>query len=296
MNRTLGIFAIGLVVGFGVASLRSRTHGASASTIAKSEEIPARNAASTEQKREEMNRVILGNITTVPFQELYSVLASRTSEELAQAAQQLKELPAGRETNRKIGAFFKVWAHLDSRAAYASATAFKGIEEKGAAISAVVEGADPAAAEFIARAIDELSGNDLPPDRKRGLLGRAATKWSEVDPPAAIKFLEASPLGAGKYFADWHTMAANWGASDPPAALAWAQQRDGGGQPTHFATSGAISGWWQKDARSAEAYVASHLDTLSDWQLASTLASQMYNADPQHAIDWVNQLPNVEAR
>ena len=50
------------------------------------------------------------------------------------------------------------------------------------------------------------------------------------------------------------------------------------------------------DPAAAEAYVASHLATREDWQLASTLASNIFGEDPDRAKEWVRQLPNEDAR
>ena len=55
---------------------------------------------------EEASRIILGDVTRVPFQELYSVLSVRSPEELAKIAQQLNALPPGiddaRESRREL--------------------------------------------------------------------------------------------------------------------------------------------------------------------------------------------------
>jgi len=246
-------------------------------------------------KGESVSKLLLGNIATVPFQELYSAMASRSAQELAEAAEQLKALTPGRETNKKIEKFFKAWSQLDPKAAYSAAISFKTVDGRSAALSAVIEGADPTAAEWLARQIGENSVETLPPDRRRLLIGTAVTKWSELDAPTAARFLDSFPVSGGKFFADWHTIAANWALSDAQGALAWALQHDANDM-VKFATSGAISGWWQKDPRAAESYVSSHLQTLADWQMASTLADEIFRADPKHAMEWVSALPSVEAR
>lgn len=244
----------------------------------------------------EASKLVLGNIASVPFQELYSVLSSRAPAELAEVAQQLKSLPAGHDKDQKIAKFFKAWAHFDGVGALKAATALDSPHSREQAISAVVDGADATAGEALAKMISAVESGMLTTNAQRRLAGNAAAKWSDIDAPAAAAFLDNLPE-AGPMVGDAHTIAQNWALSDPQSALTWAQQRDAqANYPSRFASSGAILGWWQKDAAAAEAYVASHLNARSDWQMASNLASAIFTADPQRAVEWVNQLPSAEAR
>jgi hypothetical protein len=59
--------------------------------------------------------------------------------------------------------------------------------------------------------------------------------------------------------------------------------------------SGVINGWWRADPRAAEAYVASHLDTLGP-QTIMAMTRQLFNQDPQQAKDWVAGLERPEVR
>jgi plasmid stabilization system protein ParE len=59
--------------------------------------------------------------------------------------------------------------------------------------------------------------------------------------------------------------------------------------------SGVIAGWWNKDSRAAETYVATNIDALGP-ETAMMMATRLFSKDPQHATDWINQLSNVEAR
>lgn len=281
-----GGLVFGTLIGSAVSS-RSNQPGASQNTAL---------SGTHSSDSVEASKLVLGNIATVPFQELYTVLSARSPAELAEVAQQLKSLPAGHEKEQKIAKFFKAWAHFDANAALRAATALDTPAARRKAIGAVVEGADATAAESLANAINELPPDALSARWQRGLLYQAATKWSEIDAPAAAAFVDTLP-SVPDVFADVHTIAGNWASSDPQAALAWAQQHDSGpGFSSHFAASGAINGWWQKDPAAAEAYVASHLTTQADRQLASSLASSIFESDPKHALEWVNSLPDVDAR
>jgi len=241
----------------------------------------------------EENKIILGDVAALPFQELYRLLSHRTPEEIAELARQMHSLPKNPKSETKIAAFFKAWATLDANAAFAVAKSFPP-ELRSDAIHAVLDGADASVAGSLATSINELSEGSLSPSAKSSLLGRAVGKWSRVDPVAAAKFLDSSDERGMNFAMAWNEVASNWAAIDPVAALDWARQaaKDSG----RFAMSGAITGWWKNDPPAAEAYVASHLATLGDWQLASALAANMFSEDPERAKKWVSQLPNEEAR
>ena len=247
----------------------------------------------TEAEKAEEDKVVLGDVEAVPFQELYGVLSRRSPEEIAELARQLQNLPKGPASEARIAAFFKAWATLDASAAFAFADSLRR-DLRSEAFSAVLEGADPSAAGALVPAINDLPKESLPPSEKALLLSRAVGKWSQLDPAAAAKFLESSGVRGMNFSTAYHQVASNWAARDPIAALAWAREQTSKGE--HFATSGAITGWWKNDPAAAEAYVASHLGTREDWQLASTLASNIFSEDPERAKEWVRQLPNEDAR
>lgn len=299
VRRSLGFLLagilIGIFVGYGLApSVRKTETSSAGNASAAANQLRVERESSARKSTADENKIVLGNITTVPFQELYGVLSSRSQEEVTQLAEQLKELPDGRETHAKITVFFKAWAHLDAKAAFAAAASFKSAEARGAAIGAVIEGADPIAAGSLAQSVVALPADAFPAGQRAGFLGLALSKWSQVDPVAAAKFLDSSATNDRALTGARVSIAANWAASDPQAALAWAQKSSE--EPSaRFALSAAVTGWWRTDPRAAEAYVVSHLDTLGMETLMS-LTRQIFSQDPQRAKDWANQLPNAEAR
>src|SRR5204862_2137982 len=112
--------------------------------------------SSADKSRAETEKIILGNIATVPFQELYSVLSARSAKEMAELAAQFNGLPPGRETKTKITTFFTAWAHLDAKAALTAAISLKAADAKDAAIAAVVRGADAIAAKSLVEVVSQL--------------------------------------------------------------------------------------------------------------------------------------------
>lgn len=299
MQRSLGFFVVGIAIGavvtFAMVSgSRRDTPSSAGSSPAVVQQKPAAKESSPTSTADE-NKILLGDITTVPFQELYGILSSRSPEEVRRLAEQLKELPPTKDTKAKITAFFKAWAHLDAKAAFAEATSFNSAESKGAAIGAVINGADPGMASFLATSIADLPSEALTPAQRRNFLTSTVGKWSQADPVAAAKFLDRLPGSDGIGLMSARiSIAQNWAAIDPQAALAWAQGK-GNSPGASVAVSGAITGWWHADPHAAEQYVASHLNTL-DSESVMALTRQIFGEDPQRAKEWINQLPSLMAR
>ena len=244
--------------------------------------------------KSEEDRLLLGDIAAVPFQELYSLLSKRTPEEIAKLAEQLQTLPRSRASEAKVAAFFKTWAAFDAKAALASAIALRDARFRGTAIAAVVRNADATAASALAHSINDLPAGALSPSDKITFVSSAVTKWSILEPVAAAQFLDAIGAKGLDYTSAFNSTAANWATQDPAAALAWARQHpDGYG---NLALQGAINGWWQKDPKAAEAYVASLPDASGRQEMAMSFANMLFRSDPAHARQWVSQLQSVDAR
>ena len=256
----------------------SADHSAIASRLTKSEE----------------DRLLLGNIAAVPFQELYSLLSKQTPEEIAKLAEQLQTLPRSRASEAKVAAFFKTWAALDAKAALASAIALRDARFRSAAIAVVLRSADATAASALAHSINDLPSGALSPSDKTNFVSSAVTKWSSLEPVAAAQFLDAIGAKGLDYTSAFNSTAANWATQDSAAALAWAQQHpDGYG---NLALQGALNGWWQTDPKAAEAYVASLPDASGRQETTMSFANMLFRSDPAHARQWVSQLQSVDAR
>ena len=296
-----GIFGTGLIAGIVVGRSPSVFHGNSETQAAL---VGAKTAAHSEQRnsiakgsstgREIAAKLVLGDITRVPFQELYAVLALRSPEELGEVAQQLDRLPPGREADQKLTAFFRVWAQLDAPAALRAAAAMHAAQSKASAMRSVVQNADSSVAGTLASSLNEMPADRLEREEKRGLLSTVAERWSEVDPAAAAKLLDSLTSGRG-IMMSWRRVAENWAANDPQAAIAWAQTHNEERNPG-FALVGAIGGWWEKDPAAAQAYVTAHLSEPGSKQAAFMLAGRMFSQDPERAQQFVTAMPDVEMR
>lgn len=249
----------------------------------------------------DQEHILLGNIATIPFQELYDFLAQRTPSQISTLARQLAAQPPGAITDAKIRLFFKAWAALDAKAAFATAEKFADRGTRSNAIEAIIDGVSPNEAADAVRAL-----MDLPPGEvfaRPSLLFRGITRWSEADPASAAEFLRTTGApaikadgqdGMGMAMVIWGTVAQNFGATDPVAALAWAAKITDA-QHARSALQGAIVGWSQIDAEGAMSYVAARADQLAFQQAAGTLASNLAVHDPDKAREWLEQLP-PEAR
>jgi hypothetical protein len=299
VQRAAGIFVAGIGVGVLIALIflrgsHNETNAVAVRAPAAASKEHERTDLSADKSQAETNKIVLGDIATVPFQELYSVLSARSAKEMAELATQLNELPPGRETKTKIATFFTAWAHLDARAALTAAITLKTADAKDAAITAVVRGADAISAKSLVEVISQLPADALPTWQKTKSLNSAMTKWSEVEPAAAAKFLEQVSTRDPESMGARMTIAQNWAASDPAAALAWAAGQ-GDGREGRISMSGVIMGWWNTDPRAAEAYVAEHAETAG-FEPLMQIVSQLSRQDPERAKEWAKSLPSTETR
>jgi len=93
----------------------------------------------------------------------------------------------------------------------------------------------------------------------------------------------------------WSQVAQHWALKDAPAALRWAEAHRGN-ELGNIILFGAISGWWDKEPASAEAYVFARLDTFEGQRMLAALTKDMFYASPEKAIRWVTQIPVLQAR
>src|SRR5437868_8761357 len=291
-----GIF-IGLLIDVTISPARrsaSTVGQASEGSSAGTAKVKPRSGARLESEMEHPN-ILLGDIITVPFQELYGVLSKLSPQQLDELAAQLKNLPAGKETNAKVAAFFNAWAHLDPVAALRAAAGFKISEAKTTAVQSVITSADAAQAKALARQIQEWPADVLAREQRIGFLNSLLVKWSDLDPVGAAKFFDAMQVDAMRFHPAASVIAQNWATIDPSAAIEWARAH-GDTQGFQGAMNGAINGWWSKDHAAAEQYVATRATDSTGRQMASTLTSYIFSKDPEHAKEWVGKLPDLETR
>src|SRR5437763_3235741 len=299
--RATSLLAAGIVIGvmIGLAVSPARR---SASTVVQASDgnsagttkVKPKSGSRLESEIEHPN-ILLGDIMTVPFQELYGVLTTLSAQQLEELAAQLKNLTASKETNAKVVAFFKAWAHFDSVTALRAAAGFKNSEAKTTAVQSVITSADAAQAKALAKQIQEWPPDVLTREQRNGFLNSLLMKWSDLDPVGAAKFFETMQVDAMHFHPAASVIAQNWAAIDPSAAIEWARSHSDT-QGFQGAMNGAINGWWSKDRGAAEQYVATRAIDSAGRQMASTLASYIFSKDPERAKEWVGKLPDLETR
>lgn len=297
------ILLVGLVMGgiIGFSLGRSGREAASAhvgSTALESQVGPAStksNSGAMVGNMMDESHISLGNITTVPFSELYGVLSSLPESKLNELAIQLAKLPNDKQTTAKIATFFKAWAHIDPKAALRAAIMFKTTEAKTTAISSVIESADVTQAEALARAIKDWPEDAITRGQRIGFLATTISKWAQIAPIDAAKFYDAAAISTSRFTWAASAISQNWAITDPPAALTWAQSH-GDAEGYNSAINAAVCGWWSKDHAAAEAYALAHLKDQAGRQLASHLANYIFSSDPERAKQWVMTLPDGQAR
>ncbi|PYK70917.1 MAG: hypothetical protein DME44_09665 [Verrucomicrobia bacterium] len=269
--RATSLLAAGIVIGvmIGLAVSPARR---SASTVVQASDgnsagttkVKPKSGSRLESEIEHPN-ILLGDIMTVPFQELYGVLSTLSAQQLDELAAQLKNLPAGKETNAKVVAFFKAWAHFDSVTALRAAAGFKNSEAKTTAVQSVITSADAAQAKALAKQIQEWPADFLTREQRNGFLNSLLVKWSDLDPVGAAEFFDTMQVDAMRFHPAASVIAQNWAAIDPSAAIEWAR--------THSDTQDSAGR-----------------------QMASTLTSYIFSKDPERAKEWVSKLPDLDTR
>lgn len=288
---------IGIVVGLAISPAHHRDPEVAQGITGSSGSAATAKAklGSTLEAEMEHPNILLGDIVTVPFQELYGVLSTLSPQQLNDLAAQLKRLPAGKDTNAKVTAFFKAWAHLDPIAALQSAAGFKVSEAKTTAVQSIIASADATQAKALAKEIQEWPGDAIKREQRNGFLNSLLTKWSDLDPIGAAKFFDTMQGGTMRFYPVASVIAQNWAAVDPAAALEWARAHSEV-QGFQGAINGAINGWWSKDHAAAEQYVTTHANDSSGRQMATTLTTYIFSKDPERAKEWVGQLSDLETR
>jgi hypothetical protein len=86
----------------------------------------------------------------------------------------------------------------------------------------------------------------------------------------------------------------NWGAADPQAALDWYKNKQ---HPENLvAVQSVIVGWWRKDSKAAADYVAAHVSTPNEREIAGLLSGTMAERDPRLAAQWVEWVKEERLR
>ena len=297
LTRRLLLFVGGLIIGLlsgaAIVSLQRMRTATSEPATAPALELSDKTSSASSRLDANKPEVFVANISTAPFQELYDALSRLPPQNYQSLVEQIRKLTPGTDTNAKIRAFFKAWGSLDAKAALSAAITLQPTEAKSIAVNAVINAADNGIASSLAHTISQWPPGTFSPGDRDHFLSQVMTKWSQIAPIGAAKFLDSqTPADSMAFLSAQSSIAHNWAAVDPLAAMTWEQSH----RSEHVASTGAISGWWEKDPTAAETYVASHLDNFTDRANAATVAGFIAKQDRERALQWVSQLPSEQAR
>lgn len=239
---------------------------------------------------EAFDRILIRNIGTVPFIEVFDLLRSAPPKTRAGWIRQLDDMPDGPQRNAALSSFFKTFVQIDPRAAAESVAGLHDKDGRYLAVEATV-GAAPLSA------MGEMANMLIksPPDTfegaRRDFWGDVIFDWSAVDPVAAAHFLEEHPDASAHHSP---TLLLNWAQVDPDAARVWLERQPASLQ-TEDAITGLIGGWSECDEANAVAFAVAHATEKNFKRAIKSLADNVFQRSPDEARTFLLRLPN-EAR
>jgi hypothetical protein len=239
---------------------------------------------------DDFDRVIIRNIGTVPFEELFDLLRSAPPATRTQWIKQLDELPESPRRTAILSSFYKTFVQLDPQAAAKSIAGLQKKHSQFIALSAMVGAVPQSAIGEMARMLVKLP-YDVFPRRSPDYLGNVIYDWSAVDPGAAARFLEENPEASENHAG---SLLSNWARLEPEEARAWLERQPESVQ-TETAFDGLIMAWFQRDETKASAFAVAHGGEEKFKQAINDIAFVLMLRSPDEARTFLLRLPN-EAR
>jgi hypothetical protein len=212
---------------------------------------------------DDFDHILVANVATVSFGELWDVVRSATAIKRAEWATQLEQLAPGPKKNAAIKSFFKIWSELDPDAAISGV---EGISDKRMRDMAFVALADAAADS----ALPNIAELEFRLGRRSSQFSQSSVlaRWADADPPSAARFLKTHANNDSGHFLN---ATYGWAHTDPEKAAEWLlnlklpalqnpkypRQQD---RRRLDAARGLFEAWLEKDSRAAAVFAASHAD------------------------------------
>lgn len=239
---------------------------------------------------EDFDRVVIRNIGTVPFEELFDLLRSAPPATRTQWIKQLDELPESPRRTAILSSFYKTFVQLDPHAAAKSIAGLQKKHSQFIALSAMVGAVPQSAMGEMAAMLVKLP-YDVFPRRSPDYLGNVIYDWGAVDPSAAARFLEENPEASEKHA---ESLLTNWARLEPEEARAWLERQPESVQ-TESAFDGLIMGWFKRDETNASAFAVAHGGDEEFKRAINDIAFVLMLRSPEEARTFLLRLPN-EAR
>lgn len=290
-KQIVAIVVLGIAVAVGGFQTGRRTVDAAAiaaSGRANSDRISA--AISPSYKSlppPEQTQIILRDIATVPFSELYDVLNSAPHEQLLAWARDLERMPRGPHQRAAVSAYYKSLIQVNPRAAIEAVLRAQNLNMRELALDALTKASPESLWGDLAEMMLQL------PYPKHANVGEDIIwNWSRVDPVAASQFITTHPRPGedGRFF----SLLYNWGAIDPLAARDWVEADPS--RQTKEAIQALVSGWEDTDCPAAVQYVLANAPRPNFQDAINVLAYDFVRRAKDQATSLILLLPPEQAK
>ena len=289
-KQIVAIVVLGIAVAVGGFQTGRRTVDAAAITAsvrANSERISAAVSPSYKSLSPEQTQVILRDIATVPFSELYDVLKSASRDQLLAWARDLERMPRGPRQRAAVAAYYKSLIQVNPRAAIEAVLRAQNLNAREVALDALTK----ATPESIWGDLAEMM-LQLPYPKHANLAEDIIWNWSRVDPVAASQFITTHPRSGedGRLF----SLLCNWGEIDPLAARDWVEADPS--RQTKDAIRALVSGWEDTDRPAAVQYVLANASRPNFQDAINELAYDFVRRAKDQATSLILLLPPEQAK
>jgi hypothetical protein len=234
----------------------------------------------------QQDRIIIRDIATVPFSELYDVLKAAPREQLLAWARDLERMPRGPRQRAAVTAYYKSLIQVDHRAAIEAVLHSENLNMRDIAIAALMK----AAPESIWGELTEMT-NHLPHPWRGFYEQDPIWNWSRVDPVAVAKYIDKFPSDGkdeGSY-----ALLYNWGKISPEEAKDWLEA-----DPTHQKKEsfrGFVLAWAEVDRGAAINYAVANANKPDFQPALKDLSYYLFRLFPDDARTFVLLLPPQQA-
>jgi hypothetical protein len=257
------------------------------------EALPSPSASDPASRRELLERaqdkIIMRDIATVPFSELYDVLKAASREQLLAWAHDLEQMAEGPRRTAALKTYYKSLVQIDPAIAL---TAVAQIKEKGIqqqAASALLTTAPESIWGDLAEFFETIP---FPRDSWENPI----RNWSRVDPVAVSHFIENHPKNLAKDERDDDrviTLLGEWAEIDPSAAKEWLDADPV--RQTEEALTTWVMGFAEHDRPAAANFLIAHATEENFTEAIRRFSYGLFLDARDQMMSFVFQLPTEQA-
>jgi hypothetical protein len=247
-------------------------------------EIVSRKDALLERQQD---RIIIRDIATVPFSELYDVLKAAPRGQLLAWARDLERMPRGPRQRAAVNAYYKSLVQVDHRAAIEAVKRAQNINMREIALEALTRAAPESIWGELAEALMEL-----PYPHRKNVREDLIWNWSAVDPVATAQFITTHPVpGEDRRL---FSLLCNWGESNPEQARDWIEADPS--RQTEDALRAFVTSWAETDRGAAVNYALANVSRPNFARAVDELAYNFVREAETDATNLVLRLPPDHAK